>query len=335
MTTKTSTSIADRAAPDTPAASIADHAAPDTRAAASIADHATPGTRAAEVALGVVLLLLGIGAATVALLGPLGAGVIVYHVSEGAAQQVRGGDLAGLLLMAPWAWVSAALLLRGHRAGASLALAPAAYGLYMYSQLAISGDIDRYVGTSHRYFPLFWALTTLSGVGVILAGVRIVRDPMFPRYRRRLVRGAGWYSLVVAAFLLVGLHLPGLLDAWRQEPVSAEYLADPNVFWVVKLMDLAFVLPLLVGLGVGLLRDRTWARELLAPMTGCCALMASSVAGMAVSMLLFEAPGSSLGLASGFSLAAIGALMLALAAYRPLFDDLDHAPPGGDAPLQQ
>ena len=200
----------------------------------------------------------------------------------------------------------------------------------MYTQLSISGDVLRYDGTSERFFPLFWALIVLSGAALVLAGVALARDPVVPPSARRPVRVTGWYLLVVALFLVAGLHLPGLLDAWRAAPQSTEYLADPNVFWVVKVMDLAFVVPVLVTVGVGLLRSRGWALVLRAPVTGWCALLAASVAGMGTAMLVSSAPGASLGLLVGVVLVAAVSMALAVVAYRPLFRrDADSADPQG------
>ena len=267
--------------------------------------------------LTVLLALLGLGAGAVSLLGPLGTGLLEYHVSSGARDQVRGGDLAALLLVAPVCLVAAWLVHRGRAGAEALALAPASYGLYMWSQLAMTGDITRYSGTSERWFPLFWALVTLSGAAIVLAGRRLARA-LEPTPRRRLEVVVGWYLLVVAVFLTVGLHLPGLVDAWRDQPTSAEYLADPGVFWVVKLMDLAVVVPVVVAVGAGLLTGRGWARRLLAPITGWCALLATSVAGMGVTMVLADSPGASVSLAGGFTAVAAAALALAVTAYRPL-----------------
>ena len=51
--------------------------------------------------LAILLALLGLGAMATALLGPLALGWIDYHVSSGAADQLRGGDVAGLVLVGP------------------------------------------------------------------------------------------------------------------------------------------------------------------------------------------------------------------------------------------
>ncbi len=265
-----------------------------------------------------VMALVGLGAMTVAALGPLGADVIHYHVSSGASEQIRGGDLAGLVLVGPLGLAAATLLLRRHPGAEALALAPATYGLYMYSQLAIGGDVARYPGNAERFFPLFWALVVLCGSASVALTARLLSRPA-PRARPALERTVSVYLLLVATFLTVGLHLPGLRDAWRAAPSSEEYLADPVVFWVVKLMDLGYVVPVVVAAAVALWLERSWARSLMAPVVGWSALLASSVAGMGVSMLATDSPGASPGLAGGFVLAAATALALALAAYRPWF----------------
>ena len=87
---------------------------------------------------------------------------------------------------------------------------------------------------------------------------------------------------------------------------------------MVELLDLAYVVPIVVGVGIGLLHGLAWARRLLAPATGWCALLATSVAGMGLTMLASDAPGAAAGLAAGFTIAAAVALGLAVAAYRPV-----------------
>lgn len=275
----------------------------------------------APLVLPLVMTLIGLGAVSVSMLGPLGLGVLDYHVSSGAADQIRGGDVAGLLLVAPASLFAAWLLRRRHDAGPAVALAPASYGLYMYTQLAISGELAEYDGNSERFFALFWLLIILCGADVVVVGAQILGRPgsLVPPYRPGLVRVVSVYLFCVAAFLAIGLHLPGLVDAWRDAPTSQEYLADPVVFWVVKVMDLAYVLPLLIAVGVALVADRPWALRLMAPLVGSCALMASAVAGMGLTMLAAGAPGASLGLAAGFTVVAIVALVLAVAVYEPLF----------------
>ncbi len=93
--------------------------------------------------LAIGLIVLGLGSAAIAILGPLVTGVIRYHFSEAAMNQIRGGDVAGLALMAPLSVIAGILVWRGSGGGQILALGPAAYALYLCAQLAVGGDVTR------------------------------------------------------------------------------------------------------------------------------------------------------------------------------------------------
>lgn len=126
---------------------------------------------------------------------------------------------------------------------------------------------------------------------------------------------------MVAFFLTVGLHLPGLVDAWSPEPDSVEYVTDPVVFWLVKFMDLALVIPVLLVVGVGVLRRRSWAATAKLALAGWVALLGSSVAGMAIAMQVGGDPAATLANTVAFSLFALVGLGLAVLAYQPLFSN--------------
>ncbi len=240
------------------------------------------------------LLMLGLGAGLVAILGPLGLGVIEYHTSAAAANQIAGGDVASLLIVAPLSLVAAALVARGRRAGALLALGPAAYAAYTYTQLALGGDVARYDGNSESFFALFLGLFLSAALIAVRAWPDVARGPAPPR-SARTDRAMGWFALLVAAFLALGLHLPGLLDVWSGHPSAPEYLADPAVFWLVKWMDLGLVVPALVAVGVGLIRGASWAQRLKHAAAAWMALLGTAVAGMAVVMQATHDPAASVG----------------------------------------
>jgi hypothetical protein len=287
---------------------------PEAPAGGPVAEGA-PAPR--STVLGVALLALGLGAALVALLGPLVLGVFDYHVSSGASGQIRGGDVAALLLVAPVSIAAGVLVLQGRVLGAALALGPATFGLYMYFQLATGGDPHRYPGNVEVFFPVLLALFLLAGY-VAWQAWRTLLPVTLPSAGRGVDRLSGGFLLVVATFLVLGLHLPGLMTLWRGEPTE-EYLADPGVFWVVKVMDLGLVVPALVLVGLALLRhhpERVGAARYA--VTGLGALLGSSVAGMAVVMQATDAPGSSPALTVAFCTFAVVALVVAALQLRPL-----------------
>lgn len=268
--------------------------------------------------LALSLTLLGAGAALVAVLGPLVTDTIRYHASEGAVNQIIGGDIAGLLLVAPVSILAGILVWRGHLAGPVLALGPAGYALYMYSQLALGGDFVRYPGNSERFFPLYLGLFILAGAIAIRAWKVIPRDRL-PGTKPWVDRSLGVFFLVMAAFLTLGLHLPGLLDAWADQPASTEYLADPAVFWLVKFMDLGIIVPGMALAGIGILRGSPWAERIKYVAVGWAGLLGASVAGMAIVMQATSDPAATTANTIAFSTFAAIAIGIGWIVYRPLF----------------
>lgn len=279
-----------------------------------IGEHSEPTRRW----LGADLVLLGLGAVAVAMLGPLVTGVIRYHVSAEAATQIVGGDAAALALVAPVSVAAGILVMRRRPAGPVLALGPAVYALYTYPQLALSVDVGRHPGNSEQFFPLFLALFVLAGAIAVQAWTAI-RHLALPATPRRLDRTLGVFLLVVAAFVAFGLHLPTLLDALSDQPTGTEYLSDPIVFWIVKFMDLGIVVPAITVTGVGIVRGAGWARRAVYAAVGWFALLGSSVAGMAIAMQATGDPAASAANTLAFGVFAAVGLAVAVIVYRPLF----------------
>ena len=264
------------------------------------------------------LVALAAAVAATALLGPLTNGLIRYHLSEDALNQVIGGDLVAVALVVPVTLFAAVLAWRRHPAGPAVALGPAVFAVYTYTQLALGGDFVRYAGNSERFFVLHLAIFVLGGAIAVRSWVAIDarRLPSMSRHSQRVL---GWFVMVVAGFVLVGLHLPTLLDAWRDHPGRPEYLADPGVFWVVKLMDLGIVVPTLTAVGVGLVRGAGWAHKAIYGVLGWFALLGSSVAAMAVIMQVKADPSASTTNTIAFGLFALLGLIGAVRLLRPLF----------------
>lgn len=263
------------------------------------------------------MIILGLGVATSALLGPLMFGVIQYHASSGAINQVTGGDAAALFLVAPVSIIAGILALRGHRAAPVLAIGPAVFAVYTYTQLALGGDFVRYPGNSEDFFLLNLGLFLTGGLMAIAAWASIHPNRL-PPTSSRFDRILGSILLAAAVFLLFGLHLPHLMELWGGE-LSDAYLADPGVFWLVKLMDLGIVVPVMIGVGIGLLRHRVWAQRARYGVVGWFALLGSSVAGMAIVMQATGDVEASMANTIGFGIFALLGLALAVVLYRPLF----------------
>jgi hypothetical protein len=140
-----------------------------------------------------------------------------------------------------------------------------------------------------------------------------------PRPSPPIERAFAVALLLVAVFLVFGLHLRSLIIAWQNPASLTEYASSPTPFWMVKLMDLGIVVPAAVTIGVGLLRRADWARRSAYVLLTGYTCLGVSVSAMALVMNAKNDPDASLALAAGFGLFAMVFIVLSALLYRPLF----------------
>jgi hypothetical protein len=255
---------------------------------------------------------------TSAVLGPLVLDVLHYRTSASGIDQIRGTDLTAIVLVAPLCGWVGRLARDGHPAAPLLALAPAGYAVYVWTQLLVGSEFGRLPGNVEWFSPLLLAIIGL-GIAVVIRATHTLRSrPPLP-WSRRQERATGVLLLAVAGFVVVGIHLSQLLDALREHPVGAGLLTTPNAFWVVKAMDLGLIAPASLLMGVGLLRRRSWARAPASAVLGGYALLGWSVAAMGWSMVRGGAVDASVGLAAASTAVAAAVTGYAVALYRPFF----------------
>jgi hypothetical protein len=262
-----------------------------------------------------VLVALALAMATAAVLGPLVLGVLTYRTSATTLNQALGADAAALVVVAPLTLLAAGLVRRGRVAGAALATGVGVFAIYTYIQVIVGQEYLRLPGNVERFFPLLLAVVVLGEAAVVF-GLRAL--PRQLPVARRIERAAGIALLAVAAFLVLGLHLPTMLTAWSDPSALTQYASSPTPFWLVKLMDLGVVVPAAVTTGVGLLRAAPWARRAAYALLTGYDCLAVSVTAMAVLMLVKDDPDASAGLAVGFGLVTAVLVALTVALYRPL-----------------
>jgi len=268
--------------------------------------------------LGVGLVLLGAAVAVVAVMGPLVLDVLRYRTSATSMNQIIGGDAAVLIVVAPVSIAVGVLAIRRHPAAPVMALAPSIFVVYTYTQLNVGNEYLRLPGNVERFFPLMLAVFILAGV-IALRSWSSVPAARLPAGSARADRVAGALLLVIAVFVVVGLHLPSFLDAIRDQPTAVQYLSSPTPFWLVKLMDLGIIVPAAVAVGIGALRHREWARKPVYAILGAYTLIGASVAGMGITMSLRDDPDASMATLVGMTLLAVLLPAVTCYVYRPLF----------------
>jgi hypothetical protein len=251
-------------------------------------------------------------------LGPLVLDMLDYRTSASGLDQIRGSDLTALTVVAPLCVWIGALARQGHPAAPVLALAPGGFAVYIWTQLLLGSEWGRYPGNVEWFSPLLLGIVGVGAAVAVRATAALRTRPPLP-WSRRLEQATGVLLLGVAGFVVVGIHLPSLVDALRDQPVSTGLLTTPNAFWVVKAMDLGLIAPASLLMGIGLLRRRTWARAPAAAVLGGYALLGWSVAAMGWSMVRGGAVDASLGLAVGSTAVATAVTGYAVAVYRPFF----------------
>lgn len=277
-------------------------------------DARRPGIR--RPLLSAALIAIGLGLAAVAVLGPFVTGMVEYRVTETLRNQTIGLDAVSLFIVAPMCLVGALLVLRGHVAGAAMALGIGSYTAYMFVQYILGPEYARLAGNNERTFPLDLALFA-AGWMVALAGWNAFDVEAVPRSRRR-ERRLGRVVLPALAFLAFFRYVPALADAMSSTPRDEGYRVGRSFFWAIAMLDLGVVLPATVAACVGLVRGTPWAQRALYLVVGWFGLVGPAVAAMAIAMYVNDDPNASGANAVFMTLLGVLFTALAVAVYRPL-----------------
>jgi len=227
---------------------------------------------------GAATTTLGAGMMAGAVLGPLLLGVIRFRVSPAMERQLIGGELATLVLAGPAAIVAGALWFRGATIAPLLAIGPLGYALYTYIQFILVPDYARYSGNNERWFPMYLLMVMTSWIIMLEAWREIGQLSPFPR--RPSARLIGGFLLGLNSLFAIAWW-SSIAATYVASP-SAEYLEHPTAFWLVRLMDLGFIIPVGLVVALGLLRRRAWALRAGYAIGGVELLLACGVLAMAV-----------------------------------------------------
>ena len=270
-----------------------------------------------EVWLPVSLFLLSLGLVVNVALGPLGAETIRYHFSTSMRNQLIGLDAVTLLVVVPMALVVGVMAWRRHPSASVLAIAPGLFVAYMLPQYIVGPDYLNLPGNNQRFFLLHLSLFVL-GVAVAVIGWTTIDDDRLPDVSDGAAYLASRVLFVGALFLVVALHLPGIIDALSATPTNAAFRDSPTAFYVVKLMDLGLIVPASIVVGVGLSHRRPWATKMMYPLIGWLALDAIAVSAMAIVMEVNNDPTGSMVLVVGFVTLTLVLVLLTVHLWRPL-----------------
>ena len=226
-------------------------------------------------------VVLGTGIAVAAVLGPLVLKAIEFRTSKHIENQFVGGEVVSLGVVAPAAVAAGVLWLRGHRLAPALALGPSLYAVYTYTTAIIGQEYSRYPGNVEKFFPLYAGLVAGGAALAVFAWSQLGTSDL-PMPSDGLRRAAAGIFLGLGTFFALAWSAQIRLVVTGHP--SAEYLEGPSAFWIVKLLDVGFMIPLLIATGVGLFRRRPAAIKAAYGLAAFATCLAGSIAGMAIAM---------------------------------------------------
>ncbi len=192
---------------------------------------------------GLFALVSGLILIYLAIQGPMVAGRIHYKTADFINNQLIGQDAVNLVVLSPLLILGGLALLFRKAAGKYLLILTPLFLIYYVLSYTIGWEWSApgYSGNSERYFFLF--LFILIAALVIM----LYTLSVFPRdHAARFPKaGLGIYSGLMVLFLLI------FGSMWVKEVVEVMttgtargYDAAPTAFWLVRVFDLGFTIPL-------------------------------------------------------------------------------------------
>jgi hypothetical protein len=218
--------------------------------------------------------------------------------------QALGQDWVDLLLAVPWLVIAGLGARRGSRRALLLLGGGLAYTVY---ELVIYAFAVRF----NALFLVYCATLGLALFSLCALGAGLLREDPKSWYGPHVpARAAGGFLITVAVVFAL-LWLAEVVPALARGSVPPSVAEAGVATNPVHVLDLAFVLPAHVLIGVWLLRGRSLAYALAPILLGFDALMAASIAGMMVVMGLRGLAVSPAVAAALAAVAAASAILLA------------------------
>ena len=196
-----------------------------------------------RVFVGAVAVATGLVLAYLAVQGPLVRGVIAYRTAPGIVGQLMGQDAVNLVLMSPLLLAGGVLLLLRRPLAKALLIATPLFLIYYALSYTIGWEWSSpaYTGNSQRWFFLY-LFVLVAALVILLYALAVFPKNVESRFKKG---GLAGYSAVFVLFLLVfaGLWVQEVLEVIGTG-TSRGYAIAPAAFWLVRVFDLGFSIPL-------------------------------------------------------------------------------------------
>jgi hypothetical protein len=195
--------------------------------------------------IGIVAILCGILVIWTTILGPMVLGKIQYQTSPSGRFQIEGAEFIYLVVLAPLCILGGVLhLKKNSNSKFILILLPITL---MYNALSLGigmeWSMSQYVGNSEHYFILYLGMI-IGGLILLLFVPSMFTTEDVPEFNPRSLK---IYSISLVVFMAVFSMM------WIKEvfeviqlgnTVAGTYQSAPNLFWLIRYLDLGFTIPL-------------------------------------------------------------------------------------------
>ena len=196
-----------------------------------------------RIFVGLVAGVSGVLLVYLAVQGPLVRGAIAYKTAAVLNNQLVGQDIVNLILLAPLLLLGAAGLFFRKEWAKSLLIATPLYLIYYVFGYTVGWEWSStaYRGNSQRWTFLFLFILVAALI-IMLYTLAVFPKKVTSRFKKG---GLAVYSVVFTLFLLIfgGMWVKEVLEVIATGTTRGYDLA-PTAFWLVRVFDLGFSMPL-------------------------------------------------------------------------------------------
>ena len=234
-------------------------------------------------------------------LGPLVLTTVRFNMNRNAIVQYQGSEVVMLavaagLLVAAWLWRSNAQL------AASVALGLALFVIYTMVTVVMGQEFEQFPdGNAERFFLLYIGITSLASVLAVLAINHLIGSNFEVSARWTTITT---WVLGIEAALFALMWIGQILGIYRNG-MSTEIEETRLLFWLVKYLDLGFMIPVIFIALVLLHQHQPLGPVLVVGLAGFVSVMLVAIAAMTIALNVQGESGGSLALAVGMVVLAI------------------------------
>ena len=196
-----------------------------------------------RIFVGIVAIMTGLSLIYLAVQGPLVRGVLTYKTAAVISNQLVGQDLVNILLLTPLLVAGAIGLFLKKAFAKYLLIATPLFLIYYALSYTIGWEWSSpsYAGNSERQTFLF-LFVLIAALIILLYSLAVFPKNAVSRFKKT---GLAVYSVVFTLFLLVfgGMWVKEVLEVIATGTTRAYDIA-PTAFWLVRVFDLGFSMPL-------------------------------------------------------------------------------------------